>query len=405
MKVRAKKGFSSFLKMMTALTLGVSCLLSAPTSAVQAESTTVKSAANKFYWETNTFSGGTHAGTMVSASGLTLSGTGPATGTDTTGKYNSGTYYYGQYTSDVITGNFTEAIASWQANTAPGTWTEVELSAMVGGAWTKWYSMGVWLEQDLPFKRHSVTGQGDTNGTVYTDTLSISKGATAVKARVTLFTTDLTKTPTLRSIGITFSNGMDTAGTVPFGGLTSDLAVPKRSQMVFPDGGEVWCSPTSTSMVMAYWASVTGNQTLNQTVPTVVNGVWDYRYNGGGNWPYNTVYASAFGLQGKVVRMSSLAEVEKWTKAGVPVIASIAYKKGKLTGSPIPSTAGHLLVIRGFDAQGNVLTNDPAAASDGAVGITYDRVEFEHAWLDNSNGTTYLIYPQGWSTPASNGQW
>ncbi|MBL0385190.1 C39 family peptidase [Tumebacillus sp. ITR2] len=359
----------------------------------------------KTFREISDFSGGTHAGVTVSANGLTLDTSALLSGTDTLGRYNGGAYQYGQYTSDVIPVNFKEAIASIQANTAPGTWTEVELSAEVDGVWSKWYSMGVWLEGSQPFKRHSVNGQGDTVGTVYTDTLSLKKAATAVRARVTLFTTDPTATPSVRDLGITFANGTDTAGAVPSTGLVSDLAVPKRSQMVFPNGGEVWCSPTSTSMVMAYWSNLTGNAAWNQTVPTVVNGVWDYTYNGGGNWPFNTNYASSFGLVGKVARMSSLAEIEQWTNAGVPVIVSIAYKKGQLDNSPIPSSAGHLLVVRGFDAAGNVLTNDPAAASDDKVGITYNRLQFEQCWLGNSNGTTYLIYPQGWAVPSTNGHW
>ncbi|PWK16482.1 C39 family peptidase [Tumebacillus permanentifrigoris] len=366
---------------------------------------TVNNVDVKAYQAIKDFTTGTREGTVASSAGLTLDSSALLTGTDTTGRYNSGAYLYGQFTSAEIPVNFTESIVSMEANTAPGTWTEVELSALVDGVWSKWYSMGVWLQQDLPFKRHSVNGQGDLVGTVATDTLVLKKSATAVKARVTLFTTDPTNTPTLRSLGLTFSNGMDTAGTVPSAGLVSDLNVPKRSQMVFPNGGEVWCSPTSTSMVMAYWATVTGNAALNQTVPTVVNGVWDYTYNGGGNWPYNTNYAASFDLQAKVARMSSLAEIEQWTKAGVPVIVSVAYKKGQMDNTPIPSTSGHLLVVRGFDAAGNVLTNDPAAASDAQVGITYNRLQFEHAWLDKANGTTYLMYPQGWAVPATNGHW
>lgn len=361
--------------------------------------------AAKSYWQTASFTAGTLEAVQQGSGGLTLNSAALLTGTDTTGRYNGGTYYFGRYTAPVQTVSFLEAISSWQATTPVGTWVEVELRAQVSGVWTKWYSMGVWHQNDAPFKRHSVSGQGDKNGSVATDTLILSKAATAVQSRITLFTADRALTPTVRAYGITFSQGSDPAGTVPAAGLVSDLAVPKRSQMVFPNGGEVWCSPTSTSMVMAYWSNVTGNANLNQTVPTVVDGVWDYVYNGGGNWPFNTAYASAFGLEGKVVRLSSLAEVERWTAAGVPVIASIAYKSGALTGSPIPSTNGHLLVIRGFDTAGNVLTNDPAAATDDAVGITYNRLEFEHAWLDNSNGTVYLIYPQGWSTPTSNGHW
>ncbi len=29
--------------------------------------------------------------------------------------------------------------------------------------------------------------------------------------------------------------------------------MPLRSQMIYPNGGEVWCSPTSVAMLLAYW--------------------------------------------------------------------------------------------------------------------------------------------------------
>ncbi|MBA4541443.1 MULTISPECIES: C39 family peptidase [Thermoactinomyces] len=359
----------------------------------------------KAYSEFRNFGIGAHAGTRFSGKALRLNPLALKSGTDTAGKYNQSSYYYGQWTSPVIKKTFLEAIASWQANTPTGTWSEVELRSRVDGKWTKWYSMGVWLQGDTPFKRHSVNGQGDANGTVATDTLILKKTATAVQARITLFTTDPMLTPDFRSLGITFANGSDRPGIVPGTGLVSDLDVPLRSQMVFPDGGEAWCSPTSTSMVMAYWARVMNRPEWNRTVPDVVNGVWDYVYDGAGNWPFNTAYAASLGLEGKVIRVSSLAELERWTTAGVPVIVSIAYKPGELDHTPIPSSNGHLLVIRGFDQNGNVLTNDPAAPSDDQVRITYDRTQFESVFLKHSNGTAYLIYPRGWPVPVSNGHW
>jgi hypothetical protein len=42
-----------------------------------------------------------------------------------------------------------------------------------------------------------------------------------------------------------------------------ELAVPARSQMVYPNGGETWCSPVSLWMVMAYWADRTGREDIN----------------------------------------------------------------------------------------------------------------------------------------------
>lgn len=56
-------------------------------------------------------------------------------------------------------------------------------------------------------------------------------------------------------------------------------------------------------------------------------------------------------------------------------------------------------MLVGFDAAGNPVVNDPAAASDGEVQRTYPRSELETLWLQHSGGTVYAIYPAGWSIP------
>lgn len=363
----------------------------------------------KSLWEGRDFADGTLSGTSRTGSGdaanLVLNRNALTQGSDTSGRYNNGAYWYGRYTGPVVGRTFTQAIISWQANAPQSTWIDVELRARTGGVWTKWYSLGVWNETNQPFKRHSVDGQSDTYANAWTDTLAMKQTADAVQARFTLFTTDPSRTPTVRSYGISFANGTEQAGAVRSTGVRSNLAVPKRSQMIYPGGGPVWCSPTSLSMVMAYWSTITGTPSLDRTVPTVKEGVWDVVYDGGGNWPFNTAYASAAGLESKVVRMSSLAEVEAWTAAGVPVIASFAFTQGELAGTPIPASSGHILVIRGFDAAGNVLVNDPAASTNEGVALTYNRLQFEKVWLKYANGTVYLTYPQGWNVPATNGHW
>ena len=99
------------------------------------------------------------------------------------------------------------------------------------------------------------------------DTLKLEKTSHAVQARITLFTEDLSRTPSLRAYGIAFSKGEDQADRIPSTSPTRALDVPMRSQMVYPDGGEVWCSPTSTSMVMDYWARLTGSNKRNDNAP------------------------------------------------------------------------------------------------------------------------------------------
>jgi len=319
--------------------------------------------------------------------------------------YNGGSFVYGDITSPPTEANFdfTEAIASWNADTPTGTWIETQLRVKIGTRWTKWYIMGIWAADNSTIERHSVRLQGDADGFVAVDTLVLAKKTTAnaFQLNVRLFSTG-TATPSLRNVSLAYSTSapkkVSTVSTGDSRLWTGPLNVPQCSQMVYPDGGEVWCSPTSTSMVLGYWGIDPGP--CEPRVRAAVDGVFDWVYDGHGNWPFNTAYAATKGLEGYVARFTSLADAEKWIAAGVPVVMSIAWGKGDLTGSTIPSTSGHLLVLVGFDDFGNPIINDPAAADDAGVRVTYLRSQFEPLWLEASGGTVYLIYPPGLSVPA-----
>lgn len=329
-------------------------------------------------------------------------------GTDTSGIYNGGAYLYGTYTSAVHTTAmpFDWAVASWDAATPDGTWLQLELKALISGTWTKWYNMGVWASGTGTVQRHSVNNQKDKNGTVATDTLTLTKAATAYQCRITLFTVDPALSPRVNLISAIAHNTDSTLAviapeTTAWG---IDLNVPERSQMDYLPDGSGWCSPTSTSMVMAYWAQETGDVELDQTVPTVAALCYDYTYGGTGNWPFNTAAAASYGPLAYVSRFQSMSQIEQWIKLGIPVVIGIAFSAGELTGAPIDSTAGHLIVVRGFDANGNVIVNDPAAdlAEGEVVRIVYDRAELESVWL-GASGIVYLIYPAGHAIPANSG--
>jgi hypothetical protein len=122
---------------------------------------------------------------------------------------------------------------------------------------------------------------------------------------------------------------------------------------------------------------------------------YDYHYQGAGNWPFNTAYAAHFGLESEVTQLHSLAEAEQFIKAGIPLVASIAFTSNKLDGFLFKSTSGHLLVIVGFTAAGDPIVNDPAAPSDAAVRRVYDRQQFEQNWMTSTGGIVYVIRPPG----------
>jgi len=320
--------------------------------------------------------------------------------------YNGGSFFVGEATSPEITAtfNYKDAIASWNAITPAGSWLEVQFRAQYGTRWSKWYVLGIWAADTSTVARHSVNAQGDTDGFVATDTfVSSNKKETTNKfqLKLRLFSADGSALPAVQNASLAYSTeppksaGVSAGNPALWGKL---LDVPECSQMVYPDGGEVWCSPTSTSMVLGYLDHDTGP--CEPRVRAAVEGVYDWIYNGHGNWPFNTAYAATFGYESYVVRFTSLAKAEEFIAAGIPVIMSIAWGKGDLTGSGVDSTNGHLLVLVGFDASGNPTINDPASPTDDTVQRTYLRSEFEPLWLQASGGTVYLIYPSSASIPA-----
>ena len=316
--------------------------------------------------------------------------------------YNGGSFFVGEATSPEFTTtfNYKEAIASWNASTPSGSWVEIQFRAQYNGTrWSKWYVLGIWASDDSTIRRHSVQSQGDSDGFVAVDTfVSSNKKDTTNKfqLKLRLFSANGTATPSVQNASVAYSTAAPkSAGATAGNPLLWDtlINVPECSQMVYPDGGEVWCSPTSTSMVLAYLDGYTG--ACEPRVRAAVEGVYDWIYDGHGNWPFNTAYAYSQGYESYVARFTSLGKVEEFVAAGVPVVVSFAWDKGDLTGSAIPSSNGHLAVIVGFDAAGNPILNDPAAASNEDVQRTYLRSEFEPLWLETSGGTVYLIYPQG----------
>ncbi len=329
---------------------------------------------------------------------------------DDSGFYNGGSYYWGRttlpaYETDTL---FDTLVPSWEAVTPAGTWIELEVRARSEGGWTPWFDMGVWASDASSVWPHSVNGQWSGAWEVLTDTLQ-SNGlafADAYQYRLTLYTEQWDVSPSVWGVSAVVSDSYrhgENLGAAEAGLWGWELEVPTRSQMVYPDGGEVWCSPTSLSMVMAYWAGEIGDPSLDQPVPVVAAGTYDHAYQGWGNWPFNTAYASTYGLEAAVSRFSSIEQVERWIEVGVPVVASIAwdntYGEPWLSGAPLAWSDGHLLVIRGFDSSGNVVVNDPAGGDDSQVRRVYRRDEFARAWFAGSGGIVYLIYPSDWSTP------
>ncbi|MFB7600280.1 peptidase C39 family protein [Streptomyces sp. NPDC056160] len=386
-------------------------------------------------WTTYTdWRGGTHHGTRavsgarpgleITAAAGTTEYTDPHTGT-------TASWEYATWTGPVhrLPVPATEAVASWNAHTPAGTWLQVELRGTYSdGTDTPWYVMGRWAAGDQDIRRTSLDGQGDGRSAISTDTFAVDDPASglrlaAYRLRLTLYRTPGTRlTPTVWRLGAMGSDIPDRF-TVPAstpGQVGAELTVPRYSQEIhagqypqYDNGGEAWCSPTSSQMIVEYWGGRLTPAQLSWVDPSyadpqVCNAArytYDYQYAGCGNWPFNAAYAATFkDLQGVVTRLGSLTDVERLIAAGIPAITSQSFLKTELTGAGY-GTSGHLMTVIGFTADGDVIANDPASPGDEAVRRVYRRREFENIWLrtkrynasgkvaSGSGGICYLYFP------------
>src|SRR5690349_7663060 len=176
------------------------------------------------------------------------------------------TYHAGTWTSPWTRPGFalTELVPSWAARTPEGTLVQVDVRGVSeGGSRSSWDTLGRWVSGDQAFARTSLGSQTDDLARVATDTWVAKYGGfRSWQLRVKLLRkAGTTLTPQVGTVGAVASDlpAVDRVTTSRTGvarGIVLD--VPRYSQMVhageypqYGGGGEAWCSPTSTSMVLA----------------------------------------------------------------------------------------------------------------------------------------------------------
>lgn len=296
---------------------------------------------------------------------------------------------------------FDQVVPSWDSYTPDGAYLIVLAKVRVDGTWSRWYKMELYNASSKPEQKKSFADSDDV-ARVGMDTLELKGGkkADAVQMRIELRSLDAKTYPTLRFMSVN-TNDPTQEGmfekTEPIKSVWgTELDVPFLSQLSVPNGN-IYCSPTSTAMVLGFWSKKLNRPELNVGVQKTVDNVLDHTNPGAGHWSFNTAYAGEFkGMVGYVDRFSSISRIEWWISKGVPVIVSHDY--GVLC--KWPSTAGHLAVVRGFTKEGDVVFNDPWTPKDKLEQVrkVFKRADFEHCWLGTvgSQGTVYIIHPEGW---------
>jgi Peptidase_C39 like family len=294
--------------------------------------------------------------------------------------------------------NWDELVASW--NVPPGVYLKAEARAIFPDHATKYYTFGLWSDDPARFPRESVSGQRDDDGTVSIDTLMLKRHGGKVQIRLTLGSMVAKQRPAIKFLGLSFCDSQAQPpprepNRAAWGKI---IDVPERRQAEY-EGGGGWCSPTSLSMVMAYWSDVMHRPELNHTVPETAEAINDAVLDGTGNWPFNTAFAGEFrGMRAYVTRLDDISELEDWIVAGItPIVSVSSYLTNNRTSGP---DNGHLIVCCGFTSDGDFVANDPGVSVKKAVRArrVYPRERFINAWSKSKNAV-YLVYPETMKPP------
>ncbi len=310
-----------------------------------------------------------------------------------------------------------EAIVSWNIKRPEQAWLKVEAQALWKDRVSPWYTLADWTGDMAKGRRTSIPDQKDSLGEVETDMLKLAQGCAEIKLRLSTRKIGDGPDPQLKLLTVSFTNSRAESpsakphraaygrtvevpqlaqGPHEFGKLKYD---PDKVSGDFKNWfsqvkGAQYCSPTCVTMVANHWSQKLGRSDITLTVPNAIASVFDEKYPGTGNWPFNTALLGSFeGMRSYVTRLANLTDLERLTANGIPVVCSVS--SNMLKGKP-PGGDGHLVVLVGFDKSGNPVFNDPGKADE--IRRTYTRENFQKAW-DKSGRTVYICHPDSVRLP------
>jgi hypothetical protein len=288
--------------------------------------------------------------------------------------------------------HFREAIPSWniQCPKSCGYTVELRISGE-GKKWSPWFFIGSWGTFNKKPREPDSSW-----GAVKVDYFVALRDASFIQFRVNLFSREGKETPLLSLFTLALSSERGDQNNalrrpmekkLPPELWRKHLNVPYRSQLEEEKSiaGHI-CSPTSVSMVMEYWG-------ISRTTAHVAQDIYDSGHKMYGIWWRAVEEASQFGLEGWVQYFRNWEDVRAWIAKDQPVIACISFESGALCGSMNDASEGHVIVIVGFDENGDPICNDPAGTSSDDGIVVYDQEELARAWFDKG-GVGYIIAPR-----------
>ncbi len=281
---------------------------------------------------------------------------------------------------------FDRLVGSWNAKLSASGALVLQAQVLPASGpqtWSSWFELG--REDKGLFL--SPSRQNNACGFVDEDTLRLKTPAKAFRYRVIVRQKARARSVlTLVAMSVSGPIAPPETAFAP-GPWVREIKVAPRSQMTEQSKHRRdICSPTALAMALSHWGRVLATA-------RVAKHVQDQTSRAYGNWTFNMAFAGSRRLMSYFSYLNSLEELQQEIAAGRPVVVSITFDQGELSGSPIKKTRGHLVLTVGLTRRGDIIALDPAAPSAKTARRIYRRREFRQAWLVNKRGAAYLISP------------
>ncbi|HEX2869414.1 MAG TPA: C39 family peptidase [Ignavibacteriales bacterium] len=271
---------------------------------------------------------------------------------------------------------FNEGLPSWNGRVSNENSSFKVLMRFYNGGWSPWLTVGYW-KSNLWSSYGSVSFNG---GKVDVDFVQLYSYCSKWQFQVVMKRTNAANTSaSLHKLSFFVSDSRTTANT----NITA-IVNDKPAAIFIPTdhfyqysldpgiGGNI-CSPTSTSMVLrSYKIMVDPLQFAKDNYDTY----WQMF----GVWPKAVQNAAQYGLNGAVTRYRTWSETRAVMAAGGRVVMSVAK----------PLYTGHLIMLAGFNANGDPIVHDPARR-DGYAYV-FDKTALSQSWF-NKGGVAYTFFP------------
>lgn len=271
---------------------------------------------------------------------------------------------------------FNRGLPSWNGS-APDQYSsfKVQMRFKYGSGWSIWLTAGYW--KNNIWSSYGSTGFSD--GYIDVDYVKMYSYKSDWQFKVIFERLNTAYTsPTIRMLSF-FVSDTRTTEQIDHTALLNDnpeeIFIPTTHLYQYsldPDIGGSICSPTSVSMILISYG-------INVEPVPFARDTKDSYWGLFGVWPRVVQNASEYGVRGYVTRYRSWSQAREVLTNGGRIAMSV--------GQPLYS--GHLMMLAGFDENGNPLVHDPARSN--GYGYKFNKLDLGKSWFDKG-GVAYTFY-------------